>query len=178
MIRIQLSPSEVQRLETLFRSTTQRKLRDRLQIILMAHHGRSRQDIATDLGVNRRTVTRWLNTYCDDGLEGLQPKKAKGHPSPLPASLVSTLRQWVIEGPLAQGLDRANWTHEELATHLLKTQGIRTSRSAVQRFCVKIGIRLYRPTYRYLRGDPLKQAKAKEDLVHLEKKQYEGKSSC
>ena len=44
------------------------------------------------------------------------------------------------------GLDRANWTHEELADHLNKTKGIRTSRSAVQRFCSKIGIRRYRPT--------------------------------
>ena len=67
----------------------------------------------------------------------------------------------MIDGPAKQGLDRANWTHAELADHLLKTHGIRTSRSAVQRFCRKIGIRLYRPTYRYLRGDPAKQAQAR-----------------
>lgn len=56
--------------------------------------------------------------------------------------------------PAGQGLDRANWTHEELAGHLLKAKRIRTSRSAIQRFCSKIGIRLYRPSYRHLRGDP------------------------
>ena len=50
------------------------------------------------------------------------------------------VKKWVIEGPAEQGLDRANWTHEELADHLLKTKGIRTSRSAVQRFCAKIDI--------------------------------------
>ena len=92
--------------------------------------------------------------------------------------LADEVRQWVIDGPTAQGLDRANWTHEELADHLRKTKGIQTSRSAVQRFCVKIGIRLYRPTYRYERGDPDKQARAKEDLADLGKKRRPGTSSC
>ena len=85
---------------------------------------------------------------------------------------------WVIEGPAQQGLDRANWTHEELADHLLKTKGIATSRSAVQRFCSKIGIRLYRPTYRYLRGDPAQQARAQEDLADLGKGRRPVNSSC
>ena len=61
MIRIQLPAAEAKRLDGLFRATADRKLRDRLQIILMAHRGRARQDIATDLGVHRKTVTRWLN---------------------------------------------------------------------------------------------------------------------
>ena len=55
------------------------------------------------------------------------------------------------------------------ADHLLKTHGIKTSRSAMQRFCSKIGIRPYRPTYRFLRGDPAKQEAAKEDLAGLKK---------
>ena len=169
MIRIHLPPAEVERLEACFRSTDDRKLRDRLQIVLMAQRGRARQDIAADLGVHRKTVTRWLNAYCDGGRAALQPKKAPGKPGHIPASLTDDLRRWVIDGPAQQGLDRANWTHEELADHLRKTRGLQTSRSAVQRFCAKIGIRLYRPTYRYLRGDPEKQARAKEDLADLGK---------
>lgn len=169
MIRIALPPTEAERLETLFRSTNNRKLRDRLQIVLLAHRGRAREDIATDLGVHRKTVTRWLNTYCADGLDGLQPRKAKGHSGKIPPTLADEIRRWVIDGPAQQGLDRANWTHEELADHLFKAKGIRTSRSAVQRFCARIDIRLYRPTYRYLRGNPQKQAQAKEDLADLGK---------
>lgn len=178
MIRIQLPEAEAERLEQLFRSTDDRKLRDRLQIVLMAHRGRARHDIATDLGMHRRTVSRWLNAYCDAGLDGLQPRQAPGRAGTIPPALADTLRQWVIAGPAQQGLDRANWTHAELADHLLKTQGLRTSRSAVQRFCSKIDIRLYRPTYRYLRGNPEQQARAKEDLADLGKKRRPGTSSC
>jgi transposase len=173
-----LPPTEAERLDALFRSTGDRRLRDRLQIVLMAHRGRTRRDIAADLGVDRRTVTRWLNTYCDGGLDGLRPKKAKGKVSHIPATLADEVRNWVIEGPAEHGLDRANWTHEELADHLLKTKGIRTSRSAVQRFCSKIDIRLYRPTYRHERGAPAKQAAARQEIADLGNGRGPVRSSC
>jgi transposase len=169
MIRIQLPPSEADRLEDLFRSTRDRKLRDRLQIVLLAHRGRPRQDIADDLGIHRIGVTRWLNAYCERGLDGLLPRKAKGGAPGIPAALADEIKRWVTEGPAKQGLDRANWTHEELADHLFKTHGIKTSRSAMHRFCQKIGIRPYRPTYRYLRGDPAKQQKAREDQAEFKR---------
>jgi transposase len=176
-IRIQLPPTEAQRLDRLFRTTADRKLRDRLQIVLMAHRGRARQAIADDLGVDRRTVTRWLNAYCATGVDGLRPRTPPGKPPTIPAALADQVRRWVIDGPARHGLDRANWTHAELADHLFKTHGLRTSRSAVQRFCVRRGIRPYRPTYRYLRGDPAKQAQAKEDLAGLGKERRPGTSS-
>ena len=169
MIRIQLPPREVDRLEGLFRSTPDRKLRDRLQIVLMAHKGRAHKDIASDLSIHRIGVTRWLNAYRERGLPGLLPKKAKGKAAHIPPTLAGEIRRLVIEGPAQQGLDRANWTHEELADHLGKTHGIKTSRSAMQRFCSKIDVRPYRPTYRYLRADKAKQEAATEDLAGLKK---------
>lgn len=177
MIHIRLSEGEAQEVEAEFRATDDRKYRDRLQIVLLAHKGRPRQDIASDLAINRRSVQRWLNAYCERGLAGLVPGKAPGKTPGIPASAADEIKRWVIDGPAKQGLDRANWTHEELADHLRKTSGIRTSRSAMQRFCAKIGIRLYRPTYRYLRGDPDKQAAAREDLAGLKKGRQRGNSS-
>jgi len=178
VIRIQLPDTEAQRLEALFRSTADLKLRDRVPIVLMAHRGRPRQDIAADLGIHRRSVTGWLNAYCDGGLAALQPGKAKGSAARIPDTLADEVRRWVIQGPAKQGLDRAGWTHEELADHLDVTHGIRTSRSVMQRFCARIDIRLYRPTYRYLRGNPQKQARAKEDIAALKKKPRRERSSC
>jgi transposase len=178
MIRVRLPDAEVRHLEWQFRQTDDRKLRDRLQIVLLAHRGRPHQDIATDLGVTSRTVQRWLNAYLDRGLEGLRPRKAKGAPAKIPAALAGEVRRWVIDGPAACGLDRANWTHEELADHLYKTHGIRASRAAVGRFCRKAGIRVYRPSYRYLRGDPAEQARARAEQAELKKKRRRANSSC
>src|SRR5215472_11026185 len=167
MIRVQLPEGEALRLQRQFRQTTDRKLRDRLQVVPLAHKGRKHQDIAADLGVAPRTVQRWLNAYLDRGPDGLQPREPKGAQAKVPAALADEVRRWVISGPAACGLDRANWTHAELADHLLKTHGIRASRAAVGRFCRKLGIRVYRPTYRYLRGDPDKQAAARAEQAEL-----------
>jgi transposase len=129
VIHVRLPPTTAARLDTLFRATDEPKLRHRLQIVLMAHRGRPRQAIAADLGVNRKTVTRWINASCDGGLDALRPKKAKGTPGHIPGTLADEVTRWVIDDPPACGLDRANWTHEELADHLLKTHGTRTSRA-------------------------------------------------
>jgi transposase len=170
VIRIRLPQEESQRLDQAFRQETDPKYRDRLQIVRLASRDRPHKDIAADLAVTPRTVQRWLNAYLERGLDGIRPRKAKGKPGKIPADLADLVKQWVIEGPAEQGLDRANWTHEELADHLLKAKGIRTSRPAVGRFCRKLGIRLYRPSYHYERGDPQKQAQARVDIAALKKK--------
>jgi transposase len=82
----------------------------------------------------------------------------------------------VIDGPAAQGLDRADWTRAELADHLRKTPGITASRSAMQRFRRRHEIRPDRPTYRPLRGDPVKQAEATEELAGLRTEAEAGES--
>ena len=169
MIRVRLPEDEALRLRQQSRQTEDRKLRDRPQIVLLAHRGRQHQAIAADLGIAPRTVQRWLNAYLDRGLDGLRPRKAQGAPAKVPAALADEVRRWVIGGPAAFGLDRANWTHAELADHLFKSHGIRASRAAVGRFCRKVGVRLYRPSYRYLRGDPDKQARAGAEQAELKR---------
>lgn len=170
MIRIHLPEHEARQLDRAFRTETHPKVRDRIQVVRLAARGRPHKDIADDLAITPRSVQRWLNAYLDRGLDGLRPGKAKGRQPAIPADRADVIRQWVIAGPAACGLDRANWTYAELADHLFKTHGIRASRSAMQRFCKKLGVRVYRPTYRYLRGDPAKQAQARHDIAELKKK--------
>ena len=105
-------------------------------------------------------------------------RKAPGAAPKLTADLAPLLQRWVIDGPAKQGLDRANWTYAELADHLFKTKGIRVRKSAMQVFCRKHDIRPCRPTYRFLRGDPAKQAAAREDLAALKKRPRRASSSC
>jgi hypothetical protein len=63
--------------------------------------------------------------------------------------------------------NRANWTFVELAHHLYRTPGIQASETTMREFCHRLGIRPYRPTYRFLRGDPHTQAVAREELAEL-----------
>ena len=175
MLRVELSAVEVEQLELLFGQTQDRKLRDRLQMVLMASRGRPRQQIAIDLGVSRRTVTRCLKAFVVGDPDTWKPRKAPGAKAKIPDSLTPEILDWVKAGPVACGLDRANWTQQELADHLYQAHGLRVSRAAMERFCRKVGIRLYRPTYRYLRADPQQQAQAKQEQAELKKKPKRGK---
>src|SRR3954470_12236646 len=178
MIRIQLPDAEVEALEHVLRATADAKLRHRAQIVLMAHRGRPHPQIAADTGTSRRSVQRWLNAYLDGGLDRLRPRKAKGAAPRLTEGLAPTLRQWVIDGPAGRGLDRANWTYEELAEHLFRAKGIRVRKSAMQASCRRHEIRPYRPTYRFLRGDPEEQAVARQGLADPKKGRMRASWCC
>src|SRR5215213_8102402 len=112
VIRIRLPQQESERLDQVFRQETDPKYRDRIHIVRLASRDRPHKDIAQDLAVTPRTVQRWLNAYHERGLDGLRPRKAKGAAGKIPAELADEVKRWVIEGPVKQGLDRANWTHE------------------------------------------------------------------
>jgi transposase len=169
MQQIQLTTTEQEQLEYLFKTTNDRRLRDRGQAVLMASRGRKHKTIAQDLGVHRTTVRRWLKQYHAWGMEGLQSHWAPGQPRRIPQTLVPTIQEWVKAGPARCGLDRANWTYEELATYVYQTTGIAVKRTAMRDFCQRHAIRPYRPTYRYLRGDPEEQRVAREELATLKK---------
>jgi transposase len=92
MQRIRLTIAEHEQLEYTFKTTSDRRLRDRCPAVLMASRGRKRQAIAQDLGVHRTTVRRWLTQYHQHGLAGLPIQWAPGPASRMPATLAPTLQ--------------------------------------------------------------------------------------
>jgi transposase len=178
MQRIQLTTVEQAQWEDIFTTTSDRRLRDRCQAVLMASRGRKRQTIAQDVGVHRTTVRLWLQPYQERGMAGLPIQWAPGQPRRLPATLAPTIQAWVKAGPAGCGLDRANWTYEELATSVYQATGIEVQRTAMRDFCQRHSIRPYRPTSHYLRGDPQKQQAAREALAALKKKPTRGRACC
>jgi transposase len=175
MIRIALKAREVRELESALRRADDPRFARRVQAVLMTHRGRPRDDVAADLGVAPRTVQRHLNAYLDRGLDGLRPRKSAGPARRLTDDLADEVRAWVEAGPAACGLSNlANWTFEALADHLARTRGVRVRKSAMHAFCRRHGVRPYRPTYRYLRGDPAKQAAAARELAALKKTRNAG----
>jgi len=169
MIHITLNDHDRQQLEHTFKTTADRRLRDRCQAILMADRGRRHHQIAEDLRVTPRTLQRWLNAYCTGGLDGLPIHWAPGRAPHIPEFLAPEIVTWVKQGPAGCGRDRANWTAAELATSLYQTKGIAVSERTMRAFCTKHDVRPYRPTYQYLKGDPDQQETARQDLETLKK---------
>src|SRR5512134_3693549 len=109
MIRIKLTPEAREEVERTFKTTPDRRLRERCQAVLMADRGRRRGPIAEDLGVHRASVHRWLRAYQAGGLAGLRIRWAVGPPPRIPEDRAATIVTWVKEGPQGCGLERANW---------------------------------------------------------------------
>jgi transposase len=99
VLRIDLNTEEQAELEHTFKTTSDRRLRNRCQAVLMASRGRKRKAIAQDLGVHRTNVRQWLHHYQQHGLSGLTIQWAPGQPGRIPESFAPTLQQWVKEGP-------------------------------------------------------------------------------
>jgi transposase len=178
MYRIILTATQEQELEQVFKSTPDRRLRARCQAVLMAARGRARHEIAQDLGIHRTTLRLWVQSYRKHGLAGLPIQWAPGPQARLPEEWAPRIVAWVKGGPASCGLQRANWTYAELAAYLYQQTGITVSETTMREFCHRHQIRPYRPTYRYLRGDPQRQAQAQDELGAMKKKRRRGSVSC
>jgi hypothetical protein len=66
------------------------------------------------------------------GVTGLQIQWAPGQQSRIPETLTPMILAWVKGGPQSCGLDRANWTYEELATYLYQTTSVEVKRTAMR----------------------------------------------
>jgi transposase len=178
MMKITLSERERRQLEDVFKTTSDAPLRIRCQAVLMAHRGRQHRHIAEALGINVRTLQRWLRAYQDTRLAGLKLRWRPGRTARIPAALAPEILGWILQGPTGCGLDRANWTYAELATQLYRIHGITVSASMMRAFCTSYGVRPYSPTYHYLKADLAQQAMARQDLQALKKRPRWENWSC
>jgi transposase len=100
-----------------------------------------------------------------------------GQDALIPEELAPRILDWIRLGPRACGLKRANWTHVALADFLHQQTGIRVRETAMGDFCRRHGVRLYRPTYRFLRADPARQQQARQELSEKNAKRSEASLS-
>ena len=165
-----LSSTQKQELEQGVKSTKEWRLRTRCQAGVMAARGRARHEIAQALGVHRTPVRLWLQSYRGHGLAGLRIRWAPVPQARIPEEWAPRMVAWGKGGPASCGLQRATWTSAELATSLCQQTGITVSETTMREFCHRHQIRPYRPTSRYLRGTPQRQAQAQSEVREMKKK--------
>ena len=122
--RIELTEQEHQKLLKLIRSRkTAVRLMERLDIILLAHEGKTNQVIAEQLGFSENKVTRWRNRYCEGGLKALEKDRPRGKNHAGKSSLGQIrLRNKVIRMTTQEKPSQAtHWTSRTLAEKLNTT---------------------------------------------------------
>lgn len=121
---IDLSPKERKRLRQNVKSrTTQVRLIERSEILLLADQGENNQMIANKLGITENKVGRWRNRYAEGGLKAIEKDRPRGnnHGGKKTAAQ-ARLRNKVIKVTTQETPDNAtHWSTRTLAEKLNTT---------------------------------------------------------
>jgi transposase len=104
MMKMALHDQERQQLETIFKTTPDRRLRPRCPAILMAARGRRHRQMAEDLRISVRTLQRWWPASQGRGLDGLKMHRVPGRRAKIPEAWAPEILGWITQGPAGCGL--------------------------------------------------------------------------
>jgi transposase len=140
-------------------------------IILMTGVGRSKFDIADDLGCSPATVDNTRKRYRQRGVDGLRRRKPPGRASRATPEYRAALREAVQTPPQSLGYGFSVWSANRLAKHLEKTTRISLSDDRVRKILAEEKFSFQRPKHT-MKGkrDEAAYQRAREELKSLKKK--------
>ena len=106
-------------------ASQQKTVQMRIRLLALAHfkEGHSRTQISKFLKVSRTSVNKWVQTFLEEGLEGLQEKPRTGRPAFLNAEQKAQLTQYIkdrahsSEGGRLTGADIHAYIVKEFGKH-------------------------------------------------------------
>jgi transposase len=150
-----LTPTQRDELDALYRTTRTVRLRTRAQMVLLAAEQHlTAPAIAGIVRTSEDTVRRWLTRYLSEGIEGLQDVPRPGAPVKVTPAYVAQLLAAVRRRPRSLGLPFSLRTLQRLADYLAEQTGIRVEYETVRLHLKAAGIVLSRPQHAITSPDP------------------------
>lgn len=150
-----LTPTDLDALDALYRTPPSVRLRTRAQMVLLAAEQlRTAPEIAAIVRTSEDTVRRWLKRYGSEGIAGLHDVPCPGAPRKVTAACVEQLLAAVRRRPRSLDLPFSLWTLQRLADYLAEETGIRVEYETVRLHLKKAGIVLSRPQHTITSPDP------------------------
>lgn len=122
----------------LIKSTANARLRIRYLALAHFFEGKSRTEIAQFLKVSRTSVNKWVKTYLDFGLEGLQEKPHTGRPHQLSTQQLSQLKKFVTDAAIKEHGGRLQ--AKDVAIYIAQNFGIQYRQANIYRILHDIGL--------------------------------------
>jgi transposase len=89
------------------------------------YDGYSTQEVADFLGVDPRSVRRWLAAFRKRGKQGLVAKPVPGRPPKLSRTQEKIVLRWILDNPTSYGFATELWTCSHVAQLIEEEWGIR-----------------------------------------------------
>src|SRR3954471_8857366 len=97
----------------------------RLLAVQRVLEGYSAQEVAEFLGVDQRSVRRWVAAFREGGGRALLPRPVSGPPPKLTRLQEKIALRWLTEAPTRHGFDTEFWTAARLGQLIEEEFGIR-----------------------------------------------------
>jgi transposase len=110
-----------------------------------ALEGYSTQDIADFLGVEARSVRRWLAAFRQHGMAGLAAQPVSGRPPKLSAAQEKIVRRWLADSPTEHGFVTDLWSAPRLAQLIEQEWNISLHPDALTRWLHQRGFTPQKP---------------------------------
>ena len=150
-----LTAKEVAALDTLYRTTTDRRVRLRAHIVLLAgEQGMTVSAIAKIVRETGQTVRNWFKRYSAEGIAGLNDRPMPGGHAKITTEYAEKLETAARRRPRSLGQPYSLWTLQRLADFMAEETGIRVSYETVRRTLAAAEIVLSRPQYTISSPDP------------------------
>lgn len=131
----------------------------RISAVKRVQAGESPETVASGMGINRRTIYRWLFAHKAHGYEGLHAKPVPGPQGRLNRRQLQRLEKIIREkNPQQMKFEYALWTLRMIQTLIHQEFGVNLSVSSVRRLVRNMGFTPQRPLYRAWQQDPEKVA--------------------
>ena len=134
-----------------------RKAKEQLRIaaVKRVESGESPEAVAAGLGINRRTIYRWIEAFHYGGEPALKAKPIPGAPPKLDAKQMARLARIVsTKNPLQLNFEFALWTLAMIWVLIRREFAVSLSEVSVGRLMRRLGFSPQRPLYRAWQQDP------------------------
>jgi transposase len=146
---IRLTPQQRKDIEQRRRQAENRRIYQRLSVLLWIDQGRTREEVARLVGVSTRQVGQWLRIFRNKGLDRLCTLHYKGDPGRLRPAQIDQLKEQIAQG----GFHNA----EQVRTWIEETFGVRYSLTGVKELLYRIGASYHKVSGFFWKADVKKQ---------------------
>ena len=126
-------------------------VRERAALAVLA--GMPILSVGVAYGVDRKTVSRWVARYRENGRSALCRKKGSGRPRKLEELTEHELRTKILRGAMAYGFETDLWTANRLRRVIFDEFRIRLSRNTIWRRLRDAGLTYQKPEREYYEID-------------------------
>jgi transposase len=97
----------------------------RLLAVQWVLEGFTTEEVAEFLGVDPRSVRRWVTAYREGAAQGLLSRPVPGRPPKLTTTQEKIVRRWLAESPREHGFETELWTASRVGQLIHEEFGVR-----------------------------------------------------